>query len=401
MGTNGVSSDAIHYSYRTLSGDGSIVARIANQNTVQPWYFDSTDGVMIRESLDQGSKFAMMGISYKNGPRLTYRTETGAVSQATPAAQPGPLWVKLVRSGNKFTGYQSQDGNTWIQVGSQQTISMASKVYVGLSGDSYTPNAVHMAVVDHVKLSPSDPSAAATPNPPSPSCARANPLLTLSAVSSLPALPGGGIAYQVQMVDTDSAICGAGSYDISLNMPAGLNGNLDRNFVVLQPGESTVLNLQVNSTAGIATGTYPISATAVLSGDSSVTTTAALTFSVQIPTPKPTSCVRNNPIVSLIPVGSQSTSKGGSVSYQIVTTSTDTAGCDSALYNLFLHLPTGFQGIQNTQAVWLNPGATIYSDLELIVPAAASSGDYSFSVDATLSGNVTIVTSTSGQLHVF
>ena len=33
-------------------------------------------------------------------------------------------WLKLTRSGDTFSSYQSVDGQNWVQVGSSQTITM-------------------------------------------------------------------------------------------------------------------------------------------------------------------------------------------------------------------------------------------------------------------------------------
>src|SRR5438128_10301782 len=65
-------------------------------------------------------------------------------------------WLKLVRSGSTFSGYASPDGNTWTQVGSAQTISMAQTVYVGLAVSSNTagglPAALATGTFDNVSI---------------------------------------------------------------------------------------------------------------------------------------------------------------------------------------------------------------------------------------------------------
>ena len=44
-----------------------------------------------------------------------------------------PVWVKLVRNGNQFSGYYSTDNVTWIQVGTTQTIAMGETIRGGLA----------------------------------------------------------------------------------------------------------------------------------------------------------------------------------------------------------------------------------------------------------------------------
>jgi hypothetical protein len=41
------------------------------------------------------------------------------------------LWVWVTRSGSTFTAYSSTNGTTWTQVGTPQTFTMASRVYLG------------------------------------------------------------------------------------------------------------------------------------------------------------------------------------------------------------------------------------------------------------------------------
>src|SRR5437660_7565507 len=64
--------------------------------------------------------------------------------------------MKLVRGGSTISGYASPDGNTWTQLGSAQTISMAQTVYVGLAVSSNTagglPAALATGTFDNVSI---------------------------------------------------------------------------------------------------------------------------------------------------------------------------------------------------------------------------------------------------------
>ena len=144
----GGTADAMHLVYQTLVGDGSIVARVAS---LQGSATSPQAGVMIRETLTAGSTNAFVYFQ-PNYAYLQYRSTTGANTgnwyKAYQAAH-YPYWVKLVRSGNTFTGYFGLDGVNWIQIGTQ-TISMASSVYIGLavSGQGY----VETATFDNVSI---------------------------------------------------------------------------------------------------------------------------------------------------------------------------------------------------------------------------------------------------------
>src|SRR5581483_678628 len=139
-GTYWTASDSLHFMYKQIYGDGSIVARVANvQNSGSVQV-----GVMIRETLDPGSSDAY--VSFRpNQAAMYYRSTAGASasSQWTSFIGPQyPYWVKLTRSGNAFSGYISSDGIYWTQVGAAQSVPMAQKVYVGLvvAGSTVTAN---------------------------------------------------------------------------------------------------------------------------------------------------------------------------------------------------------------------------------------------------------------------
>jgi hypothetical protein len=131
------SSDQFHYVYRPLSGDGTIIARVASIQNTDPW---AKTGVMIRESLASNSTFVEMIVSPGKGLAFQRRLATGGMATHTGGAMvAAPYWVKLTRRGNTFAGYSSPDGVTWTLVGSD-TIVMAYDVYVGLplTAHSYT-----------------------------------------------------------------------------------------------------------------------------------------------------------------------------------------------------------------------------------------------------------------------
>jgi YD repeat-containing protein len=141
-------ADAFHFVYQPLSGDGTIVARLVSISTNY-----AQSGVEIRETLDAGAK-SMGVIAYNGYPYTAYRTTTGGSSTHTSGGGATlPYWVKLVRSGSTFTGYMSSDGVNWAQVGTSQTINMATSVYVGF-GVSYSTSTLATATFDNVSVSP-------------------------------------------------------------------------------------------------------------------------------------------------------------------------------------------------------------------------------------------------------
>jgi hypothetical protein len=145
-------ADGMNFAYQLLSGDGTIVARVP---TAQGSTFPEA-GVMIREALTPGSAHAYVSYEPFPGPSiyLYSRSVTGGstASQTTPITGL-PYWVKLVRSGNTFSGYASPDGVNWTQVGTTQTITMALNVYIGLAVSANNNSVLATATFDNVSIS--------------------------------------------------------------------------------------------------------------------------------------------------------------------------------------------------------------------------------------------------------
>jgi hypothetical protein len=148
QGTFFTSSDGFHYVYQTLTGDGTMVARVVSVSGSA-----AQAGIMMRETLNPGANHVYL-FDYSSSIYMTERTSTGASSSYQSLGSGAlPYWIKLARSGNVFTMYSSADGVNWLQQGTSQTVSMAANVYVGLAVSSRTTSALASATFDSVSVS--------------------------------------------------------------------------------------------------------------------------------------------------------------------------------------------------------------------------------------------------------
>jgi len=142
--------DECHYAYHLLTGDGGIYARVVHMDNTDPW---AQGGLMFRASLSPASPNVFVAITPENGIVFQYRGGTG--DDTVRSAQVDGLgtshWVALVRSGNTFCGYQSQDGERWKLVGSV-TIEMPLDVYVGMAVSSLDDGVLCAADFDGVTV---------------------------------------------------------------------------------------------------------------------------------------------------------------------------------------------------------------------------------------------------------
>ncbi len=149
-------ADQFHFAYRTLTGNGEIVARVASLENTSAW---AKAGVMIRETLTASSRHAFAAVTPRNGLAFVRRVTTGGATAITyRGTETAPYWVRLVRSGSTFSAYQSATGTGWTLIGSQ-TISMAATVYVGLAVNSQ--NVSTLATATFTGAGVSAPSAVA------------------------------------------------------------------------------------------------------------------------------------------------------------------------------------------------------------------------------------------------
>jgi ABC-type transport system involved in multi-copper enzyme maturation permease subunit len=154
LGPGGVPvTDSFTFVRQPLTGNGSITVRMtsltgrygggfgpANQGPVagskvgvQPW---SKAGIIIKQSTGQGSGYAAMMVTGSHGVRMQYdfTHDIGGLPGAVSAE--APRWLRLTRSGDTITGYDSADGRHWTEVGSATLAGLSSTVQAGLFATS-------------------------------------------------------------------------------------------------------------------------------------------------------------------------------------------------------------------------------------------------------------------------
>ncbi len=147
-------TDSFSFAHQPLTGNGTITVRVtsltgkhANLATsgraaqvgsslvpgLAPW---AKTGIIIKRSTHQGSAYAAMMVTGAHGVRMqdNFTGDTAGLPGAVLAAH--PRWLRLTRSGDTITGYDSADGTRWTQVGTVQLTGLPSTVQVGLFATS-------------------------------------------------------------------------------------------------------------------------------------------------------------------------------------------------------------------------------------------------------------------------
>lgn len=138
--------------FKSMNGDGSIVARVTRIDDVGN--SNASAGVIIREDANFQSKSARVyvcptygahGMSVRATATATTTTGTNTLGQHLP------VWLKLVRSGTTFTGYFSADGTNWGTPVYTAGVAMAPIVQIGLATSSRSTN-LTTAVYDNITI---------------------------------------------------------------------------------------------------------------------------------------------------------------------------------------------------------------------------------------------------------
>lgn len=149
--TIGGTADSFHFAHQTRTGDFTITARVVSQTDTHSY---ARAGVMIRDGLGAGAKFADMVLTPSQGSYMQSRTTTGGtVASGSGGSVAVQYWVRVSRVGNDFKGYQSSNGTTWTQVSTTKVISMPATVNVGLAVCSFNNGTLGTATFEDVVIS--------------------------------------------------------------------------------------------------------------------------------------------------------------------------------------------------------------------------------------------------------
>jgi len=156
----GGSSDEFHYAFKQLTGEGSITVKVDSITETHSW---AKAGVMIRETLEADSLYAMVVVTPSGRVAFGFRSTLGLDSHSTHTATDAitlPHWIRLTRSGNNlFSAEHSVDGINWVPVESSDpgdpsawNVLMKPDVYIGLAVSAHDDEAVCEATFSNVTV---------------------------------------------------------------------------------------------------------------------------------------------------------------------------------------------------------------------------------------------------------
>jgi ABC-type transport system involved in multi-copper enzyme maturation permease subunit len=144
-------TDSFYFVRQPLAGDGGITVRVTSLTGlysthgataagggsptagmtpgVQPW---SKAGIIIKASTARGSAYAAMMVTGNHGVRMQWDFTHDVAGLAGQVSAASPRWLRLTRSGDTITGYDSADGAHWTRVGTATLARLPSTTQSGL-----------------------------------------------------------------------------------------------------------------------------------------------------------------------------------------------------------------------------------------------------------------------------
>ena len=144
-------SDSMRFVWKPLSGNGSITAKVTGFSADNGG--KAYGGIMLRSSLRRESANVAATLVSGGGVRFTRRSEAAAYTESATSSLHAPGWVRIQRVGNTFTGFHSEDGVNWTQLGSPATIADApATLHAGFMIASFNNNGNSVINLDNLSV---------------------------------------------------------------------------------------------------------------------------------------------------------------------------------------------------------------------------------------------------------
>lgn len=145
-------ADSYYLVSGSLGGDGTITARVTSLTgrisarpanaapslaVTRPGLAEwAKAGVIVTATTTPGAPYAAVLVTGDHGVRFQYDYTHDTAGLPGPVGTDSPRWLRLVRAGDRLTGYQSTDGRRWNEIGTTRLAGLPARVRVGLFATS-------------------------------------------------------------------------------------------------------------------------------------------------------------------------------------------------------------------------------------------------------------------------
>ncbi len=144
------SADTFQYAHQAIEGNFEIIARCTKLGGLIP---SGKVGIMIRNDFTRESIHAMAAVRLESKVQFVSRKERGkATTAVTIENRKLPIWLKLVRTGEIITGFESTDGQSWNKTGEETLTGLGGIALVGLVVCTHQVGAIGTAEFDNISI---------------------------------------------------------------------------------------------------------------------------------------------------------------------------------------------------------------------------------------------------------
>ncbi len=146
-------TDQFEFAHQPLAGNGSLTVAVTSLTgkfqappggfppdlagalgpALQPW---TKAGLIVKASLKSGSAYAAVMVTGNHGVRMQDNYTRDIAGQGGSPSQAAPAWLRLTRSGDTVTGYDSADGTHWTRLGTATLTGLPATVQAGMFATS-------------------------------------------------------------------------------------------------------------------------------------------------------------------------------------------------------------------------------------------------------------------------
>ena len=145
-------TDAFYFVWKKASGNLSLTADVQFVGRSAAEHRKAM--LMVRESLASGAAYAD-AVSHGNGlTSLQFRGVANESTYQTFINIDGPVRLRLVRQGSRYTMYAGKPGGELKEVGPVEYVRIKDPAFVGLGVSSHVATALETAVFSNVRLEP-------------------------------------------------------------------------------------------------------------------------------------------------------------------------------------------------------------------------------------------------------
>lgn len=109
-------NDGFHFLFQPCMNKVQATVRLLGQTATN---VSAGAGLMIREDSSSAARYVLMAVTPANGVVLLARTSSASGARVNASTRlPAPIWLRLARNGDVFTGFTSPDNNTWTPLNS-------------------------------------------------------------------------------------------------------------------------------------------------------------------------------------------------------------------------------------------------------------------------------------------